>query len=1573
MEGNTPGRRPRAVSFTIQLVGADEQRDLPNAPGPAGNAASTSQQRSARPPTIESEDVEAVTASFQEQLESLANALLVITQANQDADARSECVQALNQVAQTLEQAESKYMSSPLRCPLIHARSDYAVGTLASMALESLYADGHEALILNWIVDAGQHEEVRRAATRLVCILLETQPHLSDELAGRFNIEELVRAVITSDKGELRTYQVGFLGLSLNDRRSHQMADMAVIPQEIDDAQAPQGKRVASLPAVLVKRIKEELAVEFDQMPQPSSPQLSTFPELEYTLRCLSFLGEYHETLSPVSDMGLLETLLHLLRSSKASELLKFYTLELCSRLMAHKSFAVKFSEANGIELLLSLPEQFPRPLFFYPSIAWCLSGIASLNNVMENVLKGGNDVSRRLVDFGLRLLNGEQDITRKNGLYFFAHAFAFPVILHQFDASDGCKILLGMLNRPVCAQRSIAVLNLVKHTVRTLREYFRAHVAQAAHLVRTTRVVPGEGNRPARATAKRLPPHKPLSLDPTSHLKNMETLAGKAREVVAFLSQTKWRPVEELLQFRAERVESGIGLLLGIVRACSKEFGANAQEASTATLQVLSIASILPITHAVICGAPTRFPKGHFRAAATAMTSVAHPGLLGTEVGSRDSGEDAAPRNDGTTRSPERGDNSGEGDENDDEDDDDFDDNQGFTGDDTGVSLLLQVASGAGSFDDLNPKALLSSLQTLCNCVCPHWSVDEASYRQARGLARNNNAVMILLALLNYKEKPSEADPIRFYACDALYGLSGDNEIAEILKALNVDRVLSDIANSVPIVAENAGYHKRLKGRALDLLKLISSGVRGEEIALAADATARKIARDAIVRRSNVQWNQKELMWIIHEHLEKHGCTAAASALAIEAGLTSSSDPLGAETPAPGSGARPWPTKRNRRRVRSAVKRRMLRPVLSVVKRAGPGSLLSARKVPYTTPGKLAAYTPSTSSKDKEEEVQVTLVPSTVGAKRRARPLVEPEPVASSSSSASKAAPDVSASKRVRLGATEPGGGVTLGPSAHPTALEKIVREHLRHQHQSCRNPVTTPAPFSLVDPKKHSCPDPKPVSSPNDAAMRIINRQLQPPFGGMKGRQLMVRNAHSKAKWVRSYLLGEDLDFRFTTQAFRVLRGNDDQLVMGTSNGLVHRYNAWTSEYLGVWDLSAVLENDEAFANEEDLSLSGLGFSREGSHFLTNLKGSRSAIVWRVLDEADALVSFKLKDVRHAVLDVDGDTIAAVVRQAPAASSAHNSSFYGSPASTNGVALYSMESGDQVVRFLSSEGYNFNGYSHTNICMSPGGQLVCYDGVLWDARRSQRPIHKFDKLSEFGWGSLHPNGLQLLLDKDVWDLRTFRIVQTCSNALNGSSFRFDPFGDVIYSFQDVGVHRTDFASNVVVTDGTDYTNIASVTVSDHNIYDLAIHPSCSHFSVIVAKDTDTSQTEGRLYEIGRAQPDEDDSDINEPIEQDGDDSASEDDEDVDEDEDIEEDFDESDEIVLGDLAGNGNFGDAIMRAINMFRNPGGNQGGGDDDSEVYEEEEGESGDDDDGEDDDVYFEGDGEDDEFDETEYLD
>ncbi|RHY32518.1 hypothetical protein DYB32_002493 [Aphanomyces invadans] len=64
------------------------------------------------------------------------------------------------------------------------------------------------------------------------------------------------------------------------------------------------------------------------------------------------------------------------------------------------------------------------------------------------------------------------------------------------------------------------------------------------------------------------------------------------------------------------------------------------------------------------------------------------------------------------------------------------------------------------------------------------------------------------------------------------------------------------------------------------------------------------------------------------------------------------------------------------------------------------------------------------------------------------------------------------------------------------------------------------------------------------------------------------------------------------------------------------------------------------------------------------------------------------------------------------------------------------------------------------SNCSFSPCDATVLSDGLLWDVRSSAL-LHKFDKLSNFGYGFYNPSGNEVIINSAVWDLRTFKLLR--------------------------------------------------------------------------------------------------------------------------------------------------------------------------------------------------------------------
>ena len=1297
-----------------------------------------------------------------------------------------ELASRLNALSDLLQAEEDVYMASPVRSPLIVCRNEYAIGRLVNGIVDSDIASRCFEFLLP---DDACAIELKRAAGRLLVFITESAPNTVEEFETHMGIEQLILTAIYATDDELRTWYIALVGYFLNERRGLDVADIAVVAVP----SAP-----VSLPRFLFTRVRDILAPAFFaslRSATPAKTPVRRTVELEHALKCLASMGEYQEVLPPLLELNMLPVLVDLIQCGH--EGVQFGVLELASRLIAHKTFALKFVNAGGVDVLLSVPTS--RPIFLEASIAWCLSGLASLSTVMERILKTVADAPRRLVEFALTLLHGQQDITRKNALFFVAHALAFPALLHAFDNADGARVLLNLIAQPLALQRSISVANVLKHTTTALRQYFRAHVSVAAHLVRTTKVASTPANTRA-VTAKRLPMSKPLHIDTIGHRANIEALSTRRAEVIQFLTQTKWRPVEELLTYSLDHGKNGIQLLLGLVKTCESEFGSNATETAACALQILAVASMLPLSYQHICAPVVALPDGFLR--------------TGTATAQGD------------------------------------DDADGGDAASTGIDVMLQVAASDNVDGAEHVELILSALEALNNLVTPMWA-DEIAQRATRRAARDGNALHVLLHLLSFKGRL--ADSVRSLAVSCLLGLAKDIEVVNILATLNVDRVLSEIAHSELTVAEQAAVHRRLKRGALELLRVISGGKVDEgEISLATDAAARKIARDAIVRRTHVQFHRRELLELVHDHLDKLGLTQSARALFDEAGL-------------------------------------------------GGDELVDARKRHWLWP-KVAA-----GRHDDKRPRQTPLRRSTS---------LSSAPTSTSAPGTPAAATTTTTAKPQALSVWRSTPQVGRAHQA-PTALERLVREHLRHQHEKCPNPISVPPPFPLLDAsRRHVCPHVKPRSAPLNATRRLLQRQIFPPFGGLGGHALNVRSVHKQARWVRTYTTAEPAG-SFTCLAFRECAGRDDEIVIGADDGGALRFNAWTAEPVGYWDMAEMLG-----AADAQTHLATVQFERD--LVLTTSEPAR-AVVWRMATKDDIQPVARLGGVQHSVLS-DGMVVAAVE-------------------GARVVGLFALDSPgggefDTPTTSLSYEGSNE--YEETNVAKF--GSLVMFDGLLFDVRRSARPVFKFDKLSPYGRAAFNPSGLNVLLNKDVWDLRNFRLAFSAPDVVDGAQSCFDHAGDVLFSH--VNPLSPAYSESrlaavrdaVVVTDASSWTPVASYHISKPTRA-LALHPNGGHFAIVTYDADDHVQNEARLYEIGRGKPDDNDSDMDDAQKEDDAMSASHSDS-------SDEYAGHDDDVGLGEIGSDADFNDVFMRAMHEIMHHE-EDGEDDDDDDDGDDSDGDGGDD--------------------------
>uniref|UniRef100_A0A8C8W902 DDB1 and CUL4 associated factor 1 n=1 Tax=Panthera leo TaxID=9689 RepID=A0A8C8W902_PANLE len=218
---------------------------------------------------------------------------------------------------------------------------------------------------------------------------------------------------------------------------------------------------------------------------------------------------------------------------------------------------------------------------------------------------------------------------------------------------------------------------------------------------------------------------------------------------------------------------------------------------------------------------------------------------------------------------------------------------------------------------------------------------------------------------------------------------------------------------------------------------------------------------------------------------------------------------------------------------------------------------------------------------------------------------------------------------------------------------------------------------------------------------------------------------------------------------------------------------------------------------------------------------------------------------------------------------------------------ALWGMKS---VFDMNFSSNYLANNYKRNCATFNPTDDLVLNDGVLWDVRSAQA-IHKFDKFNMNISGVFHPNGLEVIINTEIWDLRTFHLLHTVP-ALDQCRVVFNHTGTVMYGAMlqaddedDLMEERmkSPFGSSFRTFNATDYKPIATIDVK-RNIFDLCTDTKDCYLAVIEnqgSMDALNMDTVCRLYEVGRQRlaEDEDEEEDQEEEEQEEEDDDEDDD----------------------------------------------------------------------------------------------
>ncbi|XP_033156419.1 protein mahjong [Drosophila mauritiana] len=436
------------------------------------------------------------------------------------------------------------------------------------------------------------------------------------------------------------------------------------------------------------------------------------------------------------------------------------------------------------------------------------------------------------------------------------------------------------------------------------------------------------------------------------------------------------------------------------------------------------------------------------------------------------------------------------------------------------------------------------------------------------------------------------------------------------------------------------------------------------------------------------------------------------------------------------------------------------------------------------------------------------------------------------------------SVSRSIQKQTMEPGGmsvGLPEDGQLHPKriTLNTIVTEYLTNQHSLCNNPVTTCPQFDLYEP--HKCPDPKPsrlLSSNYNLTSR--HARTQAGFNTSRFDRRYVHTHFSPWRSIRSADY-EDLEFTCCDLAGKYI-------IVGTQQGDGRVFNMND----GV---------EQFFSNCHNFSVDAIKANRAGDLVITSsFWRTPTSILWSIADDEFKL-KLRLPDVTYCEFSQTAqDRLLGTQNEC--------------------ATLFDINTGSKVASFTPTIP---NLYTKNRATLCRTDELILSDGVLWDVR-SGKEIHKFDKFNQCISGVFHPNCLEIIANTEVWDLRTFHLLQTVP-VLDQRNCTFSPmhviYGASLGADRDHDMETTTYDTSFNVLDAYDYSSIATIDVK-RNINDLSVSANGSLIAVVEDYSGYESKQETyvKIYAVGvkksERSEEEDDEEVPESDE-DGSDTGSE------------------------------------------------------------------------------------------------
>ncbi|KAG1680062.1 DDB1- and CUL4-associated factor 1 [Nymphon striatum] len=686
--------------------------------------------------------------------------------------------------------------------------------------------------------------------------------------------------------------------------------------------------------------------------------------------------------------------------------------------------------------------------------------------------------------------------------------------------------------------------------------------------------------------------------------------------------------------------------------------------------------------------------------------------------------------------------------------------------------SIILAAAEGEIVSD---PEVIKSAVNVIINCVCgPESKNGPISLRSITGSAkrkgsskhedllfkmwdcvRSNNGIRVLLNTLEIKTPITDADSIRALACRALVGLVRSDTVRQIVGKLPlfINGTLQVLMQE-PILQDKRQEHVKFCKYALKLIEKVS----GKPLATQGIETSiDKIHKADVVAQTKIIYKDKDLLHLINQHLINKGLVETAGILMKEANLKDKQ--LYKSNNSPSSSSIYLSPMINRNvpsllpgRGNSSPRRK---PVSSATQLKSNHSTLGCKSTESSSTGILSKpnHLDSTSESPLFQGSNISQ-PSPKLKINLSKPREKMKHKLSKTTSSQKS--EISRS--------------SLNSSPSLLRQSSILRNSssplTSNSVSSISSVVTLDSIVTEYLRKQHAlCMNPVVTCPPFDLFQ----------YGGPDGRNLDIKHIYSRFRPARSYK--DDQASSYSCCAFSAC---NQYIIIGTVSGELKFYNIST----GLEEKTYSCHDSEVVRCEP---------ARDGNMFLiSSTWGNPLSALWKKTESSFGMMYSFEQDLYTEFSKLVQDRIVGTT-----------------PEKTN---IYDVATGQLLTNLKDPKISNH--YTKNRATFSPTDEFVLSDGILWDSHNSL-PIHKFDKFNSHINGVFHPNGLEIISNSEIWDIRTFHLLKTVP-ALDQCRITFSHHADVIFGAimeDDVELDedevKSPFGSSFRTFSAHDYSNI--------------------------------------------------------------------------------------------------------------------------------------------------------------------